>query len=515
MKQSLQLRIGQSLTMTPQLQQAIKLLQLSSLELHLEVQQALDSNMMLELAEDGDEMRESIDAVNEHDERSTATAEFEVAQREEYEASGTAELDHGAVEVLEPSATAEVGETHDIPEDLAVDSVWEDLYDAAAPAGSPPPGEDGDFEVQRSAQPTLQEHLRWQLNLMPLSAIDQAIAAAIVDGVTSDGYLGQPLEDIQQAVSAELGASIELADVEVALRLVQSLDPLGVAARDLRECLLLQLSQAPAATPCLSEAIALVSEHLKLLGAKDYNQLMRRLKLSREQLQAVVALIQSLNPRPGAHLTPPEVEYVVADVYVRRSRGTWQVELNPDAVPSLRINKRYASMIRRADNSNDNNSLRTHLQEARWFIKSLQSRSETLLKVATAIVERQRDFLEQGEEAMKPLVLHDIAEVLGLHESTISRVTTRKYMHTPRGIFELKYFFSSHVGTSAGGEASSTAIRAHIRKLIAAEEGRKPLSDNQLADLLEAQGYNVARRTVAKYREAMNIPPSNERKRLE
>jgi RNA polymerase sigma-54 factor len=238
------------------------------------------------------------------------------------------------------------------------------------------------------------------------------------------------------------------------------------------------------------------------------------MKLGREELQQVINLIQSLNPRPGSKFATADTEYVVPDVYVRRKSGKWQVELNPETVPSLRINRRYASMIRRADNSPDNTSLRAHLQEARWFIKSLQSRGETLLKVATAIVERQRAFLEHGEEAMKPLVLHDIAEILGMHESTISRVTTRKYMHTPRGIYELKYFFSSHVSTATGGEASSTAIRAVIRKLIDAENAMKPLSDSTIAQILSDQGINVARRTVAKYREAMNIPPSHERKRL-
>jgi RNA polymerase sigma-54 factor len=389
-----------------------------------------------------------------------------------------------------------------------------DLYDAAGPAGSAPAGEDGEFEAQRSAEPGLLEHLRWQLNCAPLSERDQTIAEAIVDGINPDGYLQQSLQDIQEAVSAALGTPVGMDECEVMLRFVQALDPLGVGARSLSECLLLQLADKPADTPWRKEAMTLVRDWLPQLGSRDYNQIMRRMKLSREDLQSVVSLIQSLNPRPGAHLSPADVEYVVADVFVRKQRGRWVVELNPEAVPSLRINRHYASMVRRADNSNDNNSLRTHLQEARWFIKSLQSRSETLLRVTTAIVERQRDFLDYGEEGMKPLVLHDIAEALGLHESTISRVTTRKYMHTPRGIFELKYFFSSHVGTAEGGEASSTAIRAHIRKLITAEDGRKPLSDSQLAELLDQQGYKVARRTVAKYREAMNIPPSNERKRL-
>jgi RNA polymerase sigma-54 factor len=258
----------------------------------------------------------------------------------------------------------------------------------------------------------------------------------------------------------------------------------------------------------------LIAKYFDVLVARDFNQLARRMKLDKEALQEVIRVIQSLNPRPGAHLQSSRVEYVVPDVYVRRKAGSWQVELNPDSVPHLRVNSYYAAMIRRADNSTDNTSLRAHLQEARWFIKSLQSRSQTLLRVATAIVERQRAFLEHGDVAMKPLVLHDIAEVLGMHESTISRVTTRKYMHTPRGIFELKYFFSSHLNTDAGGAASSTAIRAVIKKLIAAEDHQSPMSDSKIAGVLTEQGIQVARRTVAKYREGMAIPPSNERKRL-
>jgi RNA polymerase sigma-54 factor len=531
MKQSLQLRIGQSLTMTPQLQQAIRLLQLSALELQLEVQQALDSNMMLERVEDPDDARSedapegaegAADALDGSGPEPAADFPDTDGPDDFYSSPGAGEA--GAGEASATGTTGDVdasdaepveaGATTDIPSELPVDTAWEDLYDAAGPAGSAPAGEDGEFEAQRSAEPGLLDHLRWQLNCAPLSERDQAIAEAIVDGIDPDGYLQQTLEDVQQAVARALGSPVGLDEVEVMLRFVQSLDPLGVGARSLSECLLLQLADRPADTPWRAEAMRLVRDWLPQLAARDFNQLMRRLKLGREQLQSVVSLIQSLNPRPGAHLSPPQIEYVVADVFVRKQRGRWVVELNPDAMPNLRINRRYASLVRRADNSSDNNSLRTHLQEARWFIKSLQSRSETLLRVASAIVERQRDFLEHGEEAMKPLVLHDIAEVLGLHESTISRVTTRKYMHTPRGIFELKYFFSSHVGTAEGGEASSTAIRAHIRKLIAAEDGRRPLSDSQLVDLLGEQGYKVARRTVAKYREAMNIAPSNERKRL-
>ena len=276
----------------------------------------------------------------------------------------------------------------------------------------------------------------------------------------------------------------------------------------------MQLQQLPATTPYLEQARQIISRYLSQLGSGDYQQILRRMRLREDQLRAVLELIRTLDPNPGQRLGEDTTEYIVPDVFVSKRSGRWLVELNPDVAPRLRINDSYASLIRRADNSTDNNYLRDNLQEARWFLKSLQSRNETLMKVATQIVERQRGFLEHGEEAMQPLVLADIAEAVEMHESTISRVTNRKYMHTPRGVFELKYFFSSHVGTAGGGEASSTAIRALLRKLVAAENPRKPLSDSRLASLLEEQGIQVARRTVAKYREMLNIPPSNERKRL-
>jgi len=287
-----------------------------------------------------------------------------------------------------------------------------------------------------------------------------------------------------------------------------------VCARDLQECLSLQLRQLPTDTPWLPLAQKLVDNHIDLLGAKDYAALMRKLKIKEDELKLVIRGIQELNPRPGSQIAPQASEYVIPDVMVRKIKGEWRVELNPDIAPKLRINDHYASMVKRADSSADNNFIKDHLQEARWFLKSLQSRNETLLKVASKIVEYQQDFLEQGDEAMKPLVLHDIAEAVSMHESTISRVTTQKYMHTPRGIYELKYFFSSHVSTTSGGECSSTAIRAMIKKLIAVENAKKPLSDSKIAAMLEEEGIKVARRTVAKYREAMHIPPSNERKQL-
>jgi len=498
MKQSIQLKLGQHLSMTPQLQQAIRLLQLSSLELSVEVQDALDSNMMLELDEEGGGSSDSSD----DDSYGESAAE----------SSGDSDFNDDGSEMDVVQATAD-----DIPQDLPVDSDWDEIYDAPGPAGATPGGVNGaqtEFEQVRSAEETLRDHLMWQLNLLPLTDTDRAIAFAIIDMLNDDGYLDAALEDVCDTVNGNDEVQIECDEVAAVLKQVQGLDPAGVGARDLKECLLLQLRQLDPATPWLAEAMEVCADHLDVLGSKDYSQVMRRLKVSQEELRLILNLIQSMNPRPGAPFNEKPPEYVIPDVYVRKEKGRWKVELNSDALPQIRVNPYYASMIKRADNSPDNSSLKSHLQEAKWFIKSLQSRSETLLRVATAIVERQQQFLEHGEEAMKPLVLHDIAETLDMHESTISRVTTRKYMHSPRGIFELKYFFSSHVGTTLGGEASSTAIRAVIKKMISAENTQKPLSDSKIAKLLSDQGVTVARRTVAKYREAMQIPPSNERKQL-
>ena len=467
--------------MTPQLQQAIRLLQLSSVELNLEVQGALDSNMMLELDEEN-------------------TIELQTATPE----PGETELNGSE----DPETFAHDG----IPEDLPVDTAWEDIYDATAYYSR-----SGDLteyygqEYQDNGDRNLQHHLLSQLELVTLPVTDKAIAIALIDAINDDGYLTASLEEIRATLSADL--DVEPEEIEAVLHLVQTFEPPGVGARDLAECLNLQLTQLEPDTRWLDEARKLVSRHIQLLAEHDYKTLMKLMELNREELEQVVELIQSLYPRPGGQVQEAHTEYVVPDVQVKKSGGAWKVELNTDALPRLRINSDYAGMVRRADNSADNVSLKNHLQEARWFIKSLQSRSETLLRVATCIVERQRAFLEYGEEAMKPLVLHDIADTLGLHDSTVSRVTTRKYMHTPRGVFELKYFFSSHVGTDQGGTCSSTAIRALIKKHIQAEKPEKPLSDSKIAELLSGQGIQVARRTVAKYRESLSIPSSSERKR--
>jgi len=488
MKLSLQLKIGQSLTMTPQLQQAIRLLQLSSIELQAEVQDVLESNMMLELDE-GESVQNSTD------EASNKTEELKP-------------------EVDSSDQVTEMNQDT-IPDDLPVDSGWEDTYDSTpsySKSNVNNNGYDG-FENQGSKEKTLREHLEWQLNLTPTSDTDKVIAMILIDSLGDDGYLIGTLEDILSAIGDDL-EDVSIEEIEAVLRMIQSVGPPGVGSRDIKECLGIQLNHCDADTLRLKEAKLLVNNYLDLLAAHDYNQLMRKMKLDKDELTEVVSLIQSMNPRPGNQVSDTRTQYVIPDVYVKKIKGVWKVDLNTDSIPSLKINSVYAKMIRRADNSADNDSLKSHLQEARWFIKSLRSRSETLLRVTTCIVERQRAFLEYGDEAMKPLVLHDIAETLGMHESTISRVTTRKYMHTPRGIFELKYFFSSHVGTNYGGTCSSTAIRALIKKLITAETPNKPLSDSKIAAILEDQGINVARRTVAKYREAMAIPPSNERKRL-
>ena len=506
MKASLQLRIGQSLTMTPQLQQAIRLLQLSSMEIQVEIQEALESNMMLETAEE-------------------AAAENSETEKPEENSSEESNPEENLLDTTQEMSTS--AEPENIPDELAVDSVWEDTYESGGTENITSTSQiyensQFSFENQNSHNETLGEHLLWQLNLTPISDTDRAIATTIIDAVDDDGYLKSDLTDIHSSLSKEIDGEITegeeseigLDEIEAVLHMIQSMEPTGVAARDIQECLLLQLRQCDKDTPMLALAIELVSKHLNLLAGRDFNQLMRQLKLDQEKLQDVIVLIQSMNPRPGGQIHETRTEYITPDVYVKKVKGRWRVELNSELMPHLRVNTSYANMIRRADNSEDNVSLKSHLQEARWFIKSLQSRSETLLRVATCIVERQRAFLEYGEEAMKPMVLHDVAEALGMHESTISRVTTRKYMHTPRGIFELKYFFSSHLSTSHGGEASSTAIRALLKKLIAAETPKKPLSDSKISALLSEQGINVARRTVAKYREAMAISPSNERKRL-
>ncbi|HXK55630.1 MAG: RNA polymerase factor sigma-54 [Gammaproteobacteria bacterium] len=494
MKQTIQLRLGQHLTMTPQLQQAIRLLQLSTLDLKQEIQEALESNLMLETEEEGATREASNNAGNGKLEESGKLSRGENDSNNEKEINA---------------------ESGSLPDELPVDSGWDDIYDSAMPPSSGAASRDGndagDYLNQRRSARTLHDYLLWQLNLTPFSDVDRAIAMSLIDGINEDGYLTPSLEEILAGLGDE---EIEIDEVEAVLHRLQQFDPPGVAARDLQESLLIQLRQRPAGEPYLDKAIALIADHFDLLAQQDHNQLKRRLKISDEELFEITHLIQSLTPRPGTLVADTEPQYVVPDVFVSKQDGVWHVELNSEATPKLRVNPEYAKLIRRADNSDDNNYLKNHMQEARWFIKSLMSRNETLLRVATKIVEFQRGFFDHGAEAMRPLVLRDIADALDMHESTISRVTTQKYMHTPQGTLEFKYFFSSHVGTAGGGECSATAIRALIKKLITAELPKKPLSDNKIAAILAEQGINVARRTVAKYRESMAIPPSNERKRL-
>lgn len=476
MKQGLQLRLSQQLAMTPQLQQAIRLLQLSTLELQQELQQALESNPLLE----------QIDTHEEIDTRETQDSET---------------LD-----------TADALEQKEMPEELPLDASWDTIYTAGTPSGTSGDYIDDELPVyQGETTQTLQDYLMWQVELTPFSDTDRAIATSIVDAVDDTGYLTVPLEDILESMGDE---EIDIDEVEAVLKRIQRFDPVGVAAKDLRDCLLIQLSQFDKTTPWLEESRLIISDHLDLLANHDFRTLMRVTRLKEDVLKEAVNLIQSLDPRPGQSIQTGEPEYVIPDVLVRKHNGHWTVELNSDSIPRLQINQHYASMCNNARNDGDSQFIRSNLQDAKWLIKSLESRNDTLLRVSRCIVEQQQAFFEQGEEYMKPMVLADIAQAVEMHESTISRVTTQKYLHSPRGIFELKYFFSSHVNTEGGGEASSTAIRALVKKLIAAENPAKPLSDSKLTSLLSEQGIMVARRTVAKYRESLSIPPSNQRKQL-
>lgn len=476
MKQGLQLRLSQQLAMTPQLQQAIRLLQLSTLELQQELQQALESNPLLEQTDLHDEM--------------------EAPQTPDSES-----LD---------SATAL--EQKEMPQELPLDASWDEIYTAGTPSGTATDYIADELPVyQGETTQTLQDYLMWQVELTPFSEADRAIATSIIDAVDDTGYLTLPLEEIQVSIGHE---EIGIDEVSAVLKRIQRFDPVGVAAKDLRDCLLIQLSQFSAATPLLAEARLIISNHLDLLANHDFRALMRATRLKDETLKAAITLIQSLDPRPGQSVQTSEAQYVIPDVLVRRHNQRWIVELNADSVPRLGINQYYAALCHGARNDADSQFIRSNLQEAKWLIKSLESRNDTLLRVSRCIVEQQRAFFEQGEEYMKPMVLADIARAVEMHESTISRVTTQKYLHSPRGIFELKYFFSSHVSTESGGEASSTAIRALVKKLIGAENPVKPLSDSKLSAMLSEQGIRVARRTVAKYRESLSIPSSNQRKQL-
>jgi RNA polymerase sigma-54 factor len=477
MKPGLQFRLNQQLTLTPQLQQAIRLLQLSQLELEAELRQIAEGNPLLEFEEE--------DAPGETEEESFSAAPAE-----------TPTVDHNADD------SADWAET-DAPAETPID------FSMGSASGPGTRGEE-DFEPQNAAPETLQEHLLWQLNLSPFTSRQRLIGTVIIDALNADGYLAEGLEGVLAALPADLNASAD--EVEAVRRQLQRFDPTGIASLDLRDCLRVQLEQFDAATPHRELALRIVTGELELLARNDITKLARKLHASEDDVAAAALLIRSLDPRPGAALDATPVEYVAPDVYAYKEGSRWKVSLNPDCQPRLGLNQHYCSLIAQA-RGEDASWMRGQLQEARWLIKSLESRAETLLKVADAIVRRQSAFLDYGPEAMHPLVLREVAEEVGMHESTISRVTTRKYIHTPRGTFELKYFFSSGVSTEDGGGASATAIQAMIKKLIDAEDTRKPLSDQALAEELNRKGIQVARRTVAKYREALRIPSSSERQR--
>lgn len=481
MKLSVGLKVANSLSLTPQLQQAIRLLQLSSLELEQEIQIQLDSNPLLEKIEE-ESLTESLAAL-ENKESDDLTTELNA--------------DH-------------------LPDDLPVDTEWDDVYTHQSTALAIPEFEER--EDNRQVQLSLKEHILEQVNLLHFSKIDQLIAYCIVDALDDKGFLDAEIEEIilaaQQLLNEmDIEEEIEEDEVLVVLKHIQRLDPLGIGSRNLAECLKIQLEFLPKDVEYLNEAKSLL-QYYELLIANDLNKLLKQTGLTKDQLKFAINLLKTLKPYPGMDFDKQESDYQIPDVVVSKKDLHWQVQLNPDVLPKLRINSFYSSMIRRADQSEDNLYLRNQMLEAKNFIKSIDERHKTLLKVASCIVEHQKAFLEIGPEAMKPLVLRDVAEEVELHESTVSRVTTNKYMLTPRGLFELKYFFSSHVGTTAGGEASSTAIRAMIKKLVANENPRKPLSDNVIATLLKDEGIEVARRTVAKYRESLHIPSSSERKVL-
>jgi len=501
MKAGLELRFGQNLAMTPQLQQSIRLLQLSTLELALEIQQAVDTNPLLELVE--------TEEFGDRDEAFAETSDTALSLDTPLQADPNAQSGEA---LLEPN--------HELtPDDpFALDTHWEDYFEAdgstSYSAGEQNHDEYDPYATTSNGAESLRDHLLSQIHLTHLTPRDTAIATAIIESIDPTGYLADTLEEIQTVLATDW-PNIALADVNTALHLVQSLDPIGIGARDLNECLSLQLRQKPSDTPYKNVALQICERNLiEAIAQREYAQVLRALTIDQATLEGALMLLQGLNPRPGASVGSTAADYLIPDVLVSLRMGQWQVDLNPEIAPKLRVNQTYARMINRSSRGEDASYIRSHLQEARWFIKSLRSRNETLLNVARAIVARQTAFFEQGDTGMRPLVLREIAEELELHESTVSRVTTQKYMLTPRGTFEFKYFFSSHVGTSDGGECSATAIRAMIKKLVSEEDPRKPMSDAKIADLLIEQGIDVARRTIAKYREAMGIASSTDRKRL-
>jgi RNA polymerase sigma-54 factor len=536
MKQGMQLRFSQNLSLTPQLQQAIRLLQLSTLELNQEIDILMQTNPLLErgeagedeygnAAEDGadeiathektnealhedlqkngqsdtqDYIKDSENFSSEFSDRGTESNQIDANKIETNQQDEPADFDISA------STTDFSSEFNDEFDEFSNGSRWDE--------NSTPADDDSDFKQQETLQISLREHLLSQLKLMPLSERDQTLALLLVDSINEDGYLEESLEEIADNMPLEL--EIDALELQTALRHVQNLDPAGVGARDLSECLMLQLSLFPTDTPYLTLANAVVKKHLPALGARDFTKLRKELTCDEATLKSVQQLITSLNPRPGSAFSIIGSEhYIQHEVIVKKVKGIWIASLNDGVIPKLKINQLYASILKRNRDSSSQ-YLQSQMQEAKWMIKNIQQRFSTILRVSQAIVDRQRNFLEYGEVAMRPLVLREIADELDLHESTISRVTTSKYMLTPRGIFELKYFFGSSVATDTGGTCSATAIRALIKQLVEEENPKKPYSDNQITDLLAKQGIVVARRTIAKYRESLNIAPASLRKTL-
>ncbi|MDA7571470.1 RNA polymerase factor sigma-54 [Porticoccaceae bacterium] len=508
MRPGLQLKFSQQLTMTPQLQQAIKLLQLSTLELSQEITEQLYSNPLLEVDEETGNPGTSKSDVESLDSRDTTPIDLN---------ADDSDIQQAATDATDKPFTEDESDsdwTTEKTTDLPVDASWEESFNTSTPASSGI--EEGNWEQVYHVTESLQDHLLWQLNLTPFSQRDQQIAEAYIDAIEPSGMISGNLSDILSYHHAkDTDDPIEDDELLAVLHRLQQFDPPGIFGRDVKETLLIQLNQLSKETPFIEQALRLVSDFLTDIASIDLASLGKKTRYSVEELQGALKLIRSLNPHPGESVSVNDAEYIAPDAYVEKISGRWTVRLNNSNVPRLKINTAYSDLIKRSDNSDQNQYLKDNLAEARWFLRSIESRNDTLMRVAITIVELQQGFLDHGPIAMKPMVLSDIAVKLELHESTISRVTTAKYLATPQGIFELKYFFSSHVGTSAGGEFSSTAVCAILKTLIGAEQPSKPLSDNKLMALLEEQGIQVARRTVAKYRESLGIPSSSQRKRFE
>ncbi len=515
MKQSLQLKISQNLALTPQLQQSIRLLQLSTLELNQELEMILQENPLLELVE-GDDDSHDEENVNEASKNEADNDEIGRIETDDSEGSG-ADNDT-SLEVIDRDAQEVVTEAPISEDDFKQNDFDEDYDEYGSASQWDESGkqnnddDDDNFTQQETVVTSLRNHLLDQIKLLSLSDRDQRLMLLLIDSINENGYLESSLTDIMASLPEEL--EVDFVELETALKHVQNLDPIGIGATCLQECILLQLNALPDSIPDLALAKTIVKDHLHVLANKDFNKLRKLVNCNEDSLKSAQALIQLQNPRPGAGFAEFSPDHFIQhEVIVKKIKGIWVATLNDGVMPKLRINQMYADILKR-NRENSGQYLQSQMQEARWMIKNIQQRFSTILRVSQAIVDRQRNFFEHGEIAMRPLVLREIAEELELHESTISRVTTHKYMLTPRGIFELKYFFGSHVSTDSGGECSATAIRALIKQLVAEENTKKPLSDNQISEILAKQGIVVARRTIAKYRESLNIPPANLRKSL-